>query len=134
MMSPSLLDLTTLALATYYLAITITKLHGPVALAERLRHAVYRHRGYRLLDLGWSVGVEPEWMRQVGGQDGHVIRSERLSDDWIASGVGCPLCASLYLAAALALGLALVPGARPLVDVLAVAGGASVLFSLGRYW
>lgn len=134
MPSHNLLDLTTLALATYYLAITVTKLHGPGAMAERLRHAVYRSRGYRLLDLGWSAGVEPEWMRQVGGQDGHIIRSERLADDWIAAGVGCPLCASLYVACLLVVVLALLPGARPVVDVLAAAGGASVLFSLGRYW
>ncbi len=134
MLSPSVLDLTTLILATYYLAITVTKLHGPFALAERLRHAVYHHRGYRLLDLGWSVGVEPRWLRQAGGQDGHVVASEQLSDDWVAAGVGCPLCVSLYAAAALILLVALLPGAQPVVSVLAVAGGASLLFSLGRYW
>lgn len=133
-MQPSLLDLASMTLATYYLAITITRLHGPAALAERLRHSVYRRRGFQLLDLGLAEDTAPEWLRQAGGQDGHVIRTERLSDDWVATGVGCPLCASLYVAVVLALLVALLPGARPLVDVLAMAGGASLLFSLGRTW
>ncbi len=132
-MPQNLPDLITLALATYYLAITLTKLHGPGALAERIRHAVYRRRGFQLLDLGSGVGLAPEWLRPAGGH-GADARTERLSDDWVATGAGCPLCASLYAAALLVATSALLPGATPMIQVLAVAGAASVLFSLGRYW
>lgn len=107
------LRLVPLVLATYYVAVTLTKLHGPLGWCEHFRHRVWRWRGFS--DHG---GV---WLRG-GGDDVHV--------DWIAAGVQCPLCASLYISAVLCWCV----GAWTGIDILAVAGGAAALFSIGRYW
>lgn len=114
------------ALATYYLSVTLTKLHGPLGLAERLRHAVYRARGLR-------QGAGDIWLLPGSAAPGG-DRVLGVEDDWVATGVSCPFCASLYVAALLVALLALMPGATPLIQVLAVAGASSVLFSLGRHW
>lgn len=128
-------DLVILALATYYAAVTLAKLHGPLGLAESMRHAVYRRRGFTadrmgLLDPGLV------WHRVTDApRPGAEPILESTDDDWLAAGVSCPLCLSLYAGAALAL-VWLVGGAagQAAVGVLAVAGGASALFSMGRYW
>lgn len=106
------LRLTMLVLATYYVAVTTTKLHGPFGWCEAFRERVWRWRGFEL-----TMGV---WLR--GTDDIH--------EDWIAAGVQCPLCASLYIAAI----LCALTGAWTGIDILAVAGGSAALFSLGRYW
>lgn len=87
------MDLLKLSLATYLIAVTIARLHGPFGLAERLRHAVY---------------------------------SRSTEDHWLATGISCPICLSPYVAAA----LLLVPG--PVINWLAVAGGASAIFKLAH--
>lgn len=107
------LRLIPLVLATYYVAVTVTKLHGPLGWCEAFRHWVWTKRGF-----SDHAGV---WLRG-GGDDVH--------EDWIAAGVQCPLCASLYIAAI----LVVFTGAGTGIEILAVAGGASALFSLGRYW
>lgn len=104
-----------LILATYYVAISVTKLHGPFGWCERLRHAVWARRGF--------VQVEDAWLRG----------EESLEDDWVAQGMRCPLCVSLYASVVLA-ALASTGAGVGIVDILAAAGGASLLFSLGRYW
>lgn len=123
------LDLVALVLATYYAAVTLAKLHGPFGLAERFRHAVYRRRGF-------SIVLEPdgpgEWLRLGDRNDDQGVE---LDDDWLAAGVSCPLCMSLYCGTALALvWYAGGEVGQAAVGVLAVAGGASALFSTGRYW
>lgn len=120
-------DLLILILATYYAAVTLAKLHGPFGLAERMRHAVYRRRGFFLP----TLSQETEWVRASGIGS----RLEGVDDDWLAAGVSCPLCMSLYCGAVLVLVL-LAGGAvgQGAVVVLAIAGGASALFSVGRYW
>lgn len=149
------LDLVILVLATYYAAVTLAKLHGPLGLAERMRHAVYRRRGF----VAFPRDGEAEWlrprqrelfppgveqalldralqaaaMRQAVPAD--TMQDERIADDWLAAGISCPLCLSLYCGAVLA--LAWYAGGEPeqaVVVVLAVAGGASAVFSVGRYW
>jgi hypothetical protein len=110
------LDRVALVLATYYVAVTIAKLHGPLGWCERLRHAVWTRRGF--------VQVDGAWLRGTEG----------LEDDWVAQGMQCPLCVGLY-AGALLYALSSMGGiGAGIVDILAAAGGASVLFSLGRYW
>lgn len=109
-------DVIALVLATYYVAITVAKLHGPLGLCERFRERVWRWRGFEL-----KMGV---WLR--GTDDIH--------EDWIAAGVQCPLCCSVYVGAALLLLSSMGGIGQGVVDILAVAGGASVLFSVGRYW
>lgn len=120
------LDLLILTLATYYAAVTLAKLHGPFGMAERMREAVYRRRGFQ----SHSILTESGWVRVPASQE-----VETLDDDWLASGVSCPLCMSLYCGAVLALawyaGGAVGQGA---IVVLAVAGGASLAFSVGRTW
>lgn len=114
------LDLVVLVLATYYAAVTLSKLHGPFGLAERMRHAVYRRRGFDLV-------TAEDWIRP-GDAAG-------IDDDWLAAGISCPLCMSLYCGVVLA--LAWYTGGdvgQAAVGVLAVAGGASLAFSVGRYW
>jgi hypothetical protein len=110
------LDRVALVLATYYVAVTMAKLHGPLGWCERLRHAVWTRRGFVLMDGAWLRG------------------GESLEDDWIAQGMQCPLCISLYAGAVLALVASMGGIGAGIVDILAAAGGASVLFSLGRYW
>lgn len=133
-MNPSPLDLLTFILATYYLAITATKLHGPYAVAERWRHWVYRRRGFDPMPM---PSGEIEWFRYgKKGPDGPAYDPppDRIGDDWIAAGVTCPLCASLYAGALVAaLSMVGLPGAL-IVYSLALAGGASLLFTLGRTW
>lgn len=100
----SLTDLLTVVLATYALAVTIAKLHGPFGLAERLRWAVY------------------DW-RAVDPAD-----PEALAEDWIATGVGCPLCLSFWIAVSIGL-----PVGLGLISSLAAAGGSMALYMAGRW-
>lgn len=130
-----LFDLVVLALATYYAAVTLAKLHGPFGLAEQLRHTVYRRRGFVAERMG-ILDPDLVWHRVMAAPNsGGEPILEDTDDDWLTAGVSCPLCLSLYVGAVLALAW-LVGGAlgQALVGVLAVAGGASALFSLGRYW
>lgn len=135
------LDLVVLTLATYYASVTLAKLHGPFGLAEQLRHAVYRRRGF-VLARPAALSVRPAGTEDAGSNELTWLRPtdetgiyDTPEADWLAAGFSCPLCLSLYAAAALAL-LQLLGGAagQAVVAVLAVAGGASVLFSMGRYW
>lgn len=107
------MDLLKLSLATYLIAVTIARLHGPFGLAERMRYAVYRWRGFRPARGDWV-----DSSRTVPSGDHAFV----IEDDWLTAGIGCPLCLSPYVAAA----LLLVPG--PVVTWLAVAGGASAIF------
>lgn len=70
-----------LILATYYVAVTVTKLHGPFGICEASRHRVWRWRGFE------DQGHYGLWMRGT----------DEVSDDWVAAGVQCPLCARLYV-------------------------------------
>lgn len=127
-------DLVVLALATYYAAVTLAKLHGPLGLAERWRHAVYRWRGFVAVRMGLVEQMDV-WARQRRLNGGRTVVVDNLDDDWLAAGVGCPLCMSPYVGGALALAwLAGGEVGQAVVSVLAVAGAASVLFSVGRYW
>lgn len=149
------LDLLILTLATYYSAVTLAKLHGPFGLAERMRHAVYRRRGFTAFPReGEAVwlrprqretflpGTEQELLDRsiaaaVAGEaiPADLMLEEQPDADWVAAGVSCPLCMSLYCGAVLALAWYAGGGAgQAAVGVLAVAGGASALFSVGRYW
>lgn len=112
------MDLLKLSLATYFVAVTIARLHGPLGLAERLRHAIYRWRGFLLAPGGewWATGESPS----------NPGRYRLLEDDWLASGISCPVCLAPYIAA----GLLLAPG--PVVTWLAVAGGAAAVFKLAH--
>jgi len=121
----SLPDLLVLALATYYRAITAAKLHGPFGLAERMRHAVYRRRGFSPIVM---PNGDVEWFR-----DG-AERADRIGDDWVTEGVSCPLCCSLYGALVVLTLFHSGPSGEALALVLAVAGGASLLYTLGRTW
>lgn len=127
------LDLVVMVLATYYAAVTLAKLDGPFGLVERARHAVYRARGFVAVEV---EDGEIEWQRFTPSEDLDVKPLVgRLGDDWLTAGVSCPLCMSLYCGAALA--MAWYAGGevgQAAVGVLAVAGGASALFSTGRYW
>ncbi len=135
------LDLVVLALATYYVSVTVARLDGPFGLAERMRHAVYRRRGF-VLARPAALSVRPAGTEDAGSTELTWLRPtdetgiyDTPEADWLAGGVSCPLCVSLYAATALAL-LEFLGGApgQAAVAVLAVAGGASVLFSMGRYW
>lgn len=130
---PNWPELLVLVLATYYAAVTLAKLHGPFGLAERMRHAVYRRRGFNPL---MGPEGEIEWLRLTHRDDYPTDpRRETIDDDWLAGGVSCPLCLSLYCGAVLAL-VWFAGGAvgQAVVGVLAVAGGASLAFSVGRHW
>lgn len=94
-MSP--MTLITLGLATFFVSVSITRLHGPLDAFGRLRRAAAERRG-----------------------------SPQPGEDWLVDGLRCPVCVSLYVAPALLLA-ALTP-ASLLVDALAVAGGASLLW------
>lgn len=134
-------DLVTLTLATYYCAVTVARLHGPFGWAERFRHAIYRKRGFEHFRTNTIDEMTPEraigridrWQRIAGTMARP--RIDELSDDWITAGVGCPLCVSLYasilLTALYALGGSI---GMAVVVVLAIAGGASLAFTLGRTW
>lgn len=89
--------LISLGLATFFVSVSITRLHGPADAFGRLRAHVASSRG----------NPDP-------GQD------------WLVDGLRCPVCVSLYVAPAL-LVLALSP-LSPLVDALAIAGAASLLW------
>lgn len=101
------------ALATYYLARSLTRLHGPGGAFERGRHAVYRARGF-------VRGAHGEWFH-VGDA------AATLEDDWVTAGVGCPVCAAVYVAPAVLLAGRWRVG-RAVVLVLAVAGAATALW------
>lgn len=111
------MDLLKLSLATYLVAVTIARLHGPLGLAERLRHAVYHWRGFRMWEAGWTHRTmsTPAGDRYLG-----------LDDDWLTAGISCPVCLAPYVAAALLLAPA------PVVSWLAVAGGAAAIFKLAH--
>lgn len=106
------MDTVLLILATYYASVTVARLHGPFGWCERFREWVWVNRGYAQQNGVWLRGTD------------------EVTDDWIAAGVQCPLCASLYIAAI----LVVFTGAGTGIEILAVAGGASALFSIGRYW
>ena len=114
------LDLVILTLATYYAAVTLAKLDGPLGLARRWREWVYWKRGFEMV-------TSQDW--------GRLRDAAQLDDDWLAAGVSCPLCLSLYCGAVLALAW-YAGGAvgQAAVGVLAIAGGASAVFGVGRYW
>ncbi len=135
------IDLVVLALATFYVSVTVARLDGPFGLAEQLRHAVYRRRGF-VLARPAVLSVRPAGTESVGSAELTWLRPtdetgiyDTPEADWLAGGVSCPLCVSLYVGAALTLAwFAGGTAGQALVSVLAVAGGASVLFSMGRYW
>ena len=101
-----------LALATFYLAVTATRLHGPFGLAERLR---------------WTAGVHRRrWLDSRPG--GIPLDFDGLEDDWVLTGLECPVCAAPWAALAV-LGLEAVPVVGPPAAlVLAMAGGAAALW------
>lgn len=107
------MDFLKLVLATYLVAVTIARLHGPLGLAERLRHAVYQARGFR-------QGAEGRWMHP--GQQAAGGSLLALDDDWVSAGIACPVCLAPYVA----LGLLAAPPA--VLAWLAAAGGAAALF------
>ena len=123
------LDPVTLGLvvfATYYSAVTAAKLHGPLGVAERVRHAIFRWRGFQQTESGWRyVGAEP--VPGAEHSDGPGLES-----DWIAAGASCPLCQSLYFAPIMLL-LAMTPVGSAAIVVLAVAGASSALFKAGDW-
>lgn len=127
------LDLAILILATFYAAVTLAKLDGPFGLVERWRHAVYRVRGFVAVEV---EDAEMVWVRETPAEDlDEKPKFGRLGDDWVAAGVSCPLCLSLYCGAALLMAWHAGGAAgQAAVTVLAVAGGASWLFSVGRDW
>ena len=149
------LDVVVLVLATHYAAVTLAKLHGPFGLAERMRHAVYRRRGFTAFPRdGEAVWLRPRQREMflpgteqalldrglAAARAGEPIPPETMLEetpdgDWLAAGVSCPLCMSLYCGAVLALAW-YAGGAvgQAAVGLLAIAGGASALFSVGRYW
>lgn len=108
------MDLLTLALATYLVATTIARLHGPLGLAERLRLAVYRWRGFR-------PAPDGDWYDPTRH---HPVepRTLTIEDDWITAGISCPICLAPYVAAALLLAPA------PALSWLAAAGAAAAIF------
>ena len=120
---PDPATLALVALATYYVALTTAKLHGPFGLAERFRHAVYHARGF--VEVGSQYEPGTSWKRPAG--EGRAQDWEDLGDDWVASGVRCPLCLSLYVAPVL-LGLTWLPGGTAVVACLGLAGAASWLY------
>lgn len=110
----------TSGLATFYLAFSATRLHGPLGLFERARRAVLTERGY--VD---QTGQGDYYRRPVGGGQLQPIEA-----DWLASGVTCPVCASLYVAP-IVLALGRSERGRRIVGALAVAGLASALYRVG---
>ena len=131
-MNPLLHDLIVYSLATYYLSITATKLAGPFGLAERARHLVYRRRGFTPAVM---PGGAVEWFRSPPRLATDAAPPvERLGDDWVTEGVSCPLCGSVY-ASAVVLLLSRAGRVGPeLVLLLALAGAASFVYTLGRTW
>lgn len=107
-------------LATFYLAFSATRLHGPLGLFERGRRWVLGARGY--VD---QTGQGDYYRRPVGGG-----QLQSVEADWVASGVTCPVCASLYVAP-LVLVLGRSTRGRRIVSALAVAGLASALYRAG---
>ena len=109
------------SLATFYLAFSATRLHGPLGLFERGRRRVLGARGY-VDQTGqgdfYRATVPPGPLQPVEA-------------DWLASGVTCPVCASLYVAP-LILALGRSARGRRLVSALAVAGLATVLYRAGE--
>lgn len=107
------MDFLKLVLATYLVAVTLARLHGPLGLAERLRHTVYRARGFR-------QGAEDTWMHPGQQRAGGGLLA--LDDDWVSAGINCPVCLAPYVA------LVLLAAPPAVLSWLAVAGGAAALF------
>lgn len=76
-------EIAILGLATHFWSITSTTLSGPFGLAKFAREAILRWRGFSPVE---NDDGEVFWMRGAEGVD----------SDWIADGVTCPLCASLW--------------------------------------
>jgi hypothetical protein len=96
-------------LATYRIAMMVTREEGPFDVFERLRR--------------WANDALPA-----------KVSHNRARPHWIARGLACPLCVSWWLALPAALIAAVVAGAAwPLGLLLwpAVAGGALFLFQIG---
>lgn len=126
-MPTSMFSFISIALATYYVAVTVTRLHGPFAWAARFRHSVWRARGFEPVAMEGTS--EPVWLGAPLSPSGPGTARRTLQHDWIAAGVKCPLCVSLYVAPImLVLSGAGWMGAW-LVTALAVAGAASAIFS-----
>lgn len=105
------------ALATYYVARSVARLHGPGGVFERARAAVYRRRGFVL-------ATDGEWYH-AGDPDA------TLDDDWVTAGVGCPVCVAAYVAPLVLLAGRYRAG-RAVVGALAVAGAAAALWDRER--
>jgi len=103
-----------LVLATYYVAYTAARLHGPFGLAERFRHAVYRRAGYVRKGGVWQ------------GAPGRRASVDAPGDDWLTAGVQCPACVAPWAALVL-VAMAQTTAGAWVVGWLAVAGGASVV-------
>lgn len=110
-----MMGLAVAVVATYYVAVTATRLHGPLGLAERARAGVYVARGFRPIDGAWARLGPSSTVQTIDG-------------DWVAAGVSCPVCASLYVAPVM-LALHEWGGAAgaAIVTVLAVAGASAFL-------
>lgn len=105
------------ALATYYVARSVAKLHGPGGVFERVRSQVYSGRGFVL-------ATDGEWYH-AGDPDA------TLDDDWVTAGVGCPVCVAAYVAPLVLLAGRTRAG-RAVVGALAVAGAAAALWDRER--
>ena len=83
-----------------------------------------RSAGARLSATGCGAGAASATTMGVAAQ-----RRDDVHEDWIAAGVQCPLCASLYIAAV----LCCLAGAGTGIEI-GGGGRAAALFSVGRYW
>lgn len=105
------------ALATYYLARSLATLDGPGGVFAAGRAAVLTRRGFVRASDG-------QWYHSLGLHEG-------VESDWLAAGIGCPVCVAAYVAP-----LVLVAGrtraGRALVGALAVAGAAAALWDRER--
>lgn len=125
-----------LTLAVYAVSVWLTTKHGPFGLFEIGREWGLRRRGYRFYTITQLQERMPApvastlagdnggaWLRDAGGE-WHL-----LGKDWIAAGLTCPACASMWVAlvAVIALGL-------PLLSVLSLSGGAmAVVYATGSW-
>lgn len=105
------------ALATYYLARSLATLDGPGGVFAAGRAAVLQRRGFVRASDG-------QWYHSLGLHEG-------VESDWLATGIGCPMCVAAYVAP-----LVLVAGrtraGRAVVGALAVAGAAAALWDRER--
>lgn len=99
-------------LATYSVARALATEEGPAGAFRRWREWVYRRRGFALDEL------DGEWYRAVVGAEGE---SETVAADWVAVGVGCPLCLVRWLGPALFM-VGLHPVGLAVVGALATGG------------